>query len=888
VPWDPEKYRLEVLEPARRAGNVPPANLYLRYGLPDDISDPRAFARRIAEVLAYWQALKSKRTYVRLAETLIAKHAELERAGRLTPAKFVELQAHAQREQTERLAGLAETEAGAATHVGPVTVARLRGALGGSVTEAEVTAALRKAAVKVVEEFPDLPARPHPKVADLTQNVDLLGLRLSPQVVFGDAIFAGFHVLDGFRLADGRLLGEAAIAGALRQVDALPHSDPAKTPKENILAILAGAARNPAELTALLLSEITERLRHLADSGFMQRAVAVQARALGLDEDEAGLVAAAMLTGNTVTVVRQQVEEELAAGRLRSAQRLLASLPASDQLRQLVAERDAQVSTLVRQAEQELAAGRPEQAARLLYEAGTIAADDADLAARLAALPPPPPPGASARVNGDQVLVSWEASPALAGRLHYRVMRGLGRAPASVAEGTAVVTQTEQHHTADAEAPPGVGLFYSVFATRGGSSWSKAAVTQSLIFAPEVTEVSVDTGETSVALSWRVHPGAVAVVAVRAEGRPPLGDEDGTVVDASLSGLGDAGLRTGTEYFYRVAASYRTPAGQRRSSAGIVVSATPAPAPEAVASLEIRAPDGSTGGAGSTGSAGSAAVVAAWAPPRHGQVRLVLSDKPPTWPPGTRLTLGDVDGLRRVPGIPRRGPDGLDVLELSPPPGRHYLIALTTGGRDVVVGDSAEIGLAEPVRDLSAFRMHDVVQLSWVWPEDATDVLIHWPGGEHRCSRRVYDDEGGVALSVGPAETQIEVRAVYSRPGGELTAPGVRVGVAGRRLALNYRIRRTGRLHPRQRVIEIAAERPTMLPALIVVRSTGRYAPDDAAEGEAVALIEPQPIAPGQPVSVTVELPKGTAWLACFIDPDRAEAPGVALFPPPDEEMRIR
>lgn len=878
MPWDPEQYRLEVLEPARRAGNVPSANLYLRYGLPGDISDPQAFAKRISEVLAYWQALKSKRTYARLAETLIAKHAELERAGRLTPAKFVELHAHARREQTERLAGLADTEAGAATHVGPVTVARLRGAFGGSVTETEVRDALRKAGVRVVEQFPELPSLPHPKVADLAQNVQLLGLRLSTQVVFGDAIFAGFRVLGGFRLADGRSLDEAAIAGALRQVDLLPHSNPAKTPKENILAILRGATRDPAELNVLLLSEITERLRHFADSGFMQRAVAVQAHDLGLDEDEAGLVAAAMLTRNTVTAVRQQVEEELAAGWLRSAQRLIASLPADDQLRQIVAERDAKATMLVRQADQELAAGRSEQAARLLYEAVTIAGDDADLTERLAALPPPPPRGASARVSGDQVLISWEASPALAGRLHYRVVRGDGRAPASVAEGMAVVTHTEQHYIADADAPLGVGLFYSVFAARGGNSWSKPAVTKPVTFTPEVTEISVDIGETSIALSWRVHPGADAVVAVRVEGRPPLGDQDGAVVATSLSGLSDVGLRTGTEYFYRIAVSYQTPTGQRRSSTGIVVSGVPAPAPEAVGSLEVRALDGST------------AVVAAWAPPRHGQVRLVLSNKPPMWPPGTRLTPGEVAGLRRVPGIPRRDADAHDFLELSPPPGRHYLIALTAGGRDVVVGDSAEIGLVEPIRDLSAFRMHDVVRLSWVWPDDATDALIRWRGGEYRCSRRVYDDEGGVTLSIGPAETQIEVRAVCSHPGGEFAAPAVRTSVPGRRFALNYRIRRTGRLHPRQRVIEIATEQPTMLPALVVVRSTGRYAPDDPAEGEAVARIEPRSILPGQPVTVTVELPKGPAWLACFIDPSPSAATthDVLLFPPPAEEMRIR
>ena len=114
------------------------------------------------------------------------------------------------------------------------------------------------------------------------------------------------------------------------------------------------------------------------------------------------------------------------------------------------------------------------------------------------------------------------------------------------------------------------------------------------------------------------------------------------------------------------------------------------------------------------------------------------------------------------------------------------------------------------------------MRLSWVWPDDATDALVRWRGGKHRCSRQVYHDEGGVTLAIGPAETQIEVRAVCSHPGGEFTAPAVQTNVPGRQSALNYRIRRTGRLHPRQRIIEIATEQPTMLPALVVVRSTGR------------------------------------------------------------------
>ena len=811
---------------------------------------------------------------------MIAKHAELNRAGRLTLQKFVELQADAHREQTERLSRLADTEAGAATHVGPVTVARLRGALGGSVTEAEVRESLRKAGVRVVEEFPELPAQPHHKLADLVQQVQLLGLRLSPEAVFGTAKLSGFRVLDGFKLADGELLSEAAIGDARRRVDALSHSDPAKTPTENVLAILRGAARDPAELNTLLLSEITERLRHFADSGFVQRAIAAQARDLGLDEEEAGLIAAAMLARNTIGAVRQQAEEELAGGRLRSAQRLVASLPADDPLRQSVAARDAEVAALARSADQELAAGRLEQAARLLHQAITMASDDPRFPGRLADLPPPPPRRAAARVNGDHVLVSWEASPTPAGPVHYRVMRNEGRAPASAGEGMTVATQTERQDAADADAPPGAALFYGVFAARGGNAWSPPAATQSVMFVPDVSDVSVETDETSVALSWRVHSATDTVLAVRAEGRPPQGLEDGTVVEASLAGLADSGLRTGTEYFYRIAASYRTSGGQRRSSAGIVVSAVPVPLPDAITHLEVRAP-----------ASGSADLVAAWVPPRHGQVRLALSDQPPSWPVGTRLAAEEVAGLRQVPGMPRRGADGRDRLELSPPPGRrHYLIALTAGGRAVVIGDSAEISLAEPVRGLSALRMLDAVRLSWIWPGYATDAVVRWPGGEHRCSRRVYEDEGGVTVSVGQAETLIKVFAVYSHPGGELTAPGVQITVPGRGVTLNYRIHRVSRMHPRQRIVEIATEQPTMLPPLVIVRATGPYAPDDPAEGEAVARIEPQSITPCQPVRVTVELPSGPAWLACFVDPGSSSADrrSVLLFPPSAEEMRIR
>ena len=90
----------------RKAQRAPP-DLYARYGVPEGIADQAAFTRQVADVLAFWRELKGRRMYARLAETLIAAHAELERAGRLTLKNFAERNAEARRAQLERLTRLA-------------------------------------------------------------------------------------------------------------------------------------------------------------------------------------------------------------------------------------------------------------------------------------------------------------------------------------------------------------------------------------------------------------------------------------------------------------------------------------------------------------------------------------------------------------------------------------------------------------------------------------------------------------------------------------------------------------------------------------------------------------------------------------------------------------
>lgn len=879
--WDRERYRREVLEPARLARNAPPRDLYARYGLGPGEPEPSVFTRQVDQVVGYWRELDHRGRYQHLARALLTAHSALERDGTLTPQRFAARYETDRREQARRLARIAEAEARSATHAGPVAVARLGEAL--STSEAEVIAALRQAGIRVVSAFPELPAGQHPKQADLSQNVNQLGMRLSPEVLFGDDVRGGFRVLDGFRLTDGRGLDQAVLRAGRDRTAALPHTDPARAPTENVLAILGAAARRPGDLDALLLSEVVERLRTFAGKGFVPLTITQEARDLGLDKDEAGLLAGALVAEEApdrTGAVRRQAGEALDDGRLRSAQRLAAELPAADPLLELLAARNARVAALSEEADRELAAGRREVAAVRLAHALELAADDPGLVRRLAALPPLPPRNVTATADGHHVLVAWESSPLLAGRLRFRVVRGQGGGPVAPAADTVVSAQTTQNRVIDEEAPPGTELSYSVFAGYGVLAdqqvevWSAPAAPPPVVLVADVASLVLATDTTSVTASWQPPTGAHAVLVRRAVGVPPENAADGTTVKATLTGFVDTGLRTGTEYRYRITVQYRADDGQRHHSPGVVVAAVPAPQPGPVTDLTVAV----------TGNGGTAAV-ACWTPPPQGEVRLAASDVPPPWRAGQRITSQAADGLRELPGVPRRRDDGRDYLALDLPSGRHYLLPLTVAGDWVVAGNAAEAELVEPVRGLVALRMHDHARLAWEWPRGATDAVIRWAGEERHCSKRVFDDEGGAMVTVGPAETLIEVGARYPHSGGPLTAPAASVLVPARGTAVRYRVYGGGRFRRRRRVVEFFPEEETPLPAVLVVRSEGRHVPGDPAEGETLLRIEPQTVTPGRRLRVTVDVRKGPGWLACFTEPATAE---ILLFPPPAEELRLR
>ncbi len=861
--WDRERYRREVLDPARRSG--PPADLFARYAFTGHPPAGKAFSDQVGEVVAEWNKYKSKPGWSKLIESLISQHEALEHAGKLTPEAF-------QARRREELAAAARkldalVSAENATHVGPAAIARLREAAGAGLSDEQVRSALAKARITVIDRLPALPLTPPPNYARLGPELRTIGLWLSAEVIFGAAaVRAGFRVLHGFRLADGQRIDTQTLAEASRRTAVMPHDDPGKTPTETVLTVVRSAYED-GTLDELLRWEVMAPLRQRLP-GFNQKQLAVEAAATGLDKNEAGILAAAMLAEGTAAGSRRQISEDLAAGRLRSAQLNAASLDAGDELRVRVTAAVAEVARLVAAADSELQAGRTEAAARLLSQALAHSSDDPGLAERLAGLAPPAPRTVNAVVDGDRVLVSWQASAAQGGQVRYRVRRGTGRPPGSPAEGTEIADQTTELHTADENIPPGVDLHYAVFAGRGGPEWSRPARAPTVLFTPDVSEVNLNVAADAVGAAWRVPRGAAEVEVTR------TADRDQARITADPTGFTDTGLTPGTQYTYRISVVYRAADGSARTSPGVTVQATPTPAPQPVEDLQVQARP--------------PAIELSWAPPPLGRVELRISRQAPPWAPGAELGQAELAAFGHpVPGSPRPAGSGLVSVTLTPPPGRHYILAVTRVGGRAIAGARTQLGLAAPVDGLRAERLLDQAQLSWIWPADAVDSIIAWPGGERRCSRRVYDDEGGMSIPIGSGEAVVTVSAVHPDTTAELVSPPVSVTIPARQAKVSYRWLRAGPLRPGRRLLELTTDRPCQLPELVVVRSTAAFPPDEPADGVEVVRLPPTSVEPGAPLKIPVELPRrATGYLACFIAASHDAGP--LLFPPPPREMRIR
>lgn len=879
--FDQEQYLRTVIQPAVRNGNTPPADLFVRYGFDAAASpSPAVFADQVAAVAKYWEALKSQRRAVRpLVEILLAQHKTLESEGRLTVAHFGQERDRRAREVGGRIKQAVEDLVAGGPVVAAVTVAAVAEELGGGPAEAQLLDQLRRHRIRVIEDLWPLPTTAPPKTAGLRASRKTLGVELSIAVLAGEPnVRAGFTLRDGLRVG-GRPLTRQMFDD-VRSRAARQTQDERKTATDSVLVALEPLFE-AGRLEELVLWELVEALRPVAALPLTSLPrVAREATRLGLDRDEAAELALSVLMSRTPGDSRRspaaEVEELLAAGSLRAAERLLAGLPATDtDVADRVRVISGRVAETAARARQAVAAGRTEDAAELLTAALREATDDDDLAGQLRALAPPAVGSVGAGVTAERVTVGWAASPARTGGITYQVVRTRGRAARSAADGD-VVGRTEGYEMVDPAPPAGTGLRYSVFASRAGGAWSPGVTSEPVEFLPDVTGITVDAGETSVRVTWAARPDAAGVTVVRQPG--------GGAVPATRTGFSERGLRPGTDYRYLVRVAYPAAAGATVTSPGVTLTVTPQPRPHAVPDLSAEpAPD-----------QGADRMRLTWTRPAAGTVVLRVATHRPRWSPGAELTEAELGGYGQVlTGRPVDAPGDTAALIVAQPAGRVFITAFSVGNGRAVCGPTVTSANTAPVTNLRARRVGPAVRLSWDWPQGVSLVRVRWwpvdaddnagPVREADCWQRAYRDDGGFEVAAGLGTVRVAVVSVTGTAGEESTGVPATVRVPGVGVPVRYQFVERGVPFRRTTQLVLSSDQPCPLPELVVVQIPGRVAPLRPDQGTPVGRIPAQRLEPGRPVVAKVEPQptRGPYRLGCFVERrDRGDG-GVILMGTP-------
>lgn len=723
LPFDQERYRVEVLDPARRNTQELPGDLVVRYAVtPEAEHDAVGFTEHMEAVEKYWRSLgQQHRSYRQLTNRLLAAHEQLRERRELSYDFFVD-QSREHREQVlakleNRIRALAQ---------GPVPRAQLDQVLAGlsiRPTESELAEVLARHEVVVVEPWSLPDPAPPTQLGDLAKNLSILGLRLAAEAVLGtEAVRAGFRIRHGFRLA----AGNAALTGPQIEMARVrldtKAQDHRKTAAATVLSILVTTAAKPAALDQLLLWQLIDQLKA---SQLPVQAVVQDAVELGLDRTEATELALTLAAraGDPAEETRREIHAALRQGELREAQRLSASLPPKDELRARVEQLVEEVERQRRDADEARRDGKDEEAAKILTQAIRIAGDDEELRTNLLRLAPPMPVGVRAQVNGDQVRLDWDEPPGFTERLAYLVVRrpatnGVAGEPRTWPK----VAETRELTATDGEPPMGEELHYVVLATRGGA-WSEGAAVTCPIVAPEVTGFRAVSRDLVVFGSWRPHPRAHGVVVLRAEGAPPPPSSLARTIPATPTDFQDDDIQAARRLYYRVRSVYRTRSGEQYLTAGVLADVMPAAVPPTVEDLEIDLTSG--------------AARLSWTPPSDGRVELRLHTAPPHATTGTELAVAELPSvgealIGRVLGVA----DGRAGFVAEVPAGRSWITVVTVGGDVAVVGRTRELTMISPVRDLRARRVAARITLTWTWPEAVELCRVEWEGRTTYCGRR--------------------------------------------------------------------------------------------------------------------------------------------------------
>ena len=253
-------------------------------------------------------------------------------------------------------------------------------------------------------------------------------------------------------------------------------------------------------------------------------------------------------------------------------------------------------------------------------------------------------------------------------------------------------------------------------------------------------------------------------------------------------------------------------------------------------------------------------------------------------------TAGRPAGL--ADAAPRRPPSPRRPLRPPPPaadPPRPPGVVPVGGAPE------AERLSGRPVGQLRALRQGERVLLTWIWPEDCVEAQVRWrsdedrPGvhGSARCSRRMYDHDGGFQLPAGRSGLMITVEALGygDRLDGE---PASAVLVPPSRPAIRYDPVVQKKRRSWVVTLTFTGDIDCSLPPVLVVLGTSSYMPTSTRDGEVVHTVSQRSLSIGLPSSDTFELApqRGPRWLVC-LPADDDSAPEVDLRPASLHRLRV-
>ncbi|MFC7979322.1 hypothetical protein ACFUT3_29330 [Streptomyces cinereoruber] len=578
------------------------------------------------------------------------------------------------------------------------------------------------------------------------------GLRFSH---FGEAVTGEGEILsfvDGLFLCTGhrrRHVDAARLRG-------LAVSDPSRAA---LLGLLADVQeRDPALLRRVLLHQLIPLLR----GGAGQHGASLS----GVDPAETAVLAQAVRTVPVLDARQRKAAEAL--GRLWQQRRLRAVGRALDTLGTAVVHADpaltALASRLARRldrCDRSLAAARaaraPETAGAHYLAALGVAADD-DTATRGLILLERPRPHEDAlltvRLTGDRVRLSWPV-PDGAGRRLVRLTRGTDRPTVVPLSASGSGSGSGSRETAVDQGPlRGTLVRYAVFPTRDGVPHALPLVSQPLLIAPDVEDLTVTDGPARLTARWTRPPRTGRVTVTLHDRAAGSGSGSGSGSSGSVVARHDVDDRTDTHtftglppgvYAVRVVCHHTSPEGEDVESVGVRVEGAVHPWPEALTSLTAEADP--EGGVRFTGRGAEGA-----------EVRLVAWDDPAgAPPPGTGL---------RTDALPAPLPwAAYGASRPAEPPSAFsgLVVGVAVLGERALTGPAVRLDVPAPVLGLRALRESGGhVRLVFDWPADAGSVEASWERQgvreRVRVSRSRFLREG-LRLPVGPAPARIDVRA---------------------------------------------------------------------------------------------------------------------------------